>query len=151
MSASVRRAISSDAEIIARFNQAMAEETENKVLPWETILTGVKTMLADDNLGFYLVACTSSDEVQGCLGITFEWSDWRNGLFWWIQSVYVNPTYRGTGIFTAMYETVKNEAQTDPTSCGIRLYVEKENERANRTYRRLGMIETDYRLMEEIF
>ena len=147
----VNRAIEPDAEIIARFNQAMAEETENKILPWDTILTGVTTMLTDDSLGFYLVARDDSGDVRGCLGITYEWSDWRNGLFWWIQSVYVDPSHRGTGVFTAMYKAIRDEAMADQRSCGIRLYVEKENERAYRTYLHLGMAETDYRLMEELF
>ncbi|MDA0979409.1 MAG: GNAT family N-acetyltransferase, partial [Proteobacteria bacterium] len=87
----------------------------------------------------------------GCLGVTYEWSDWRNGLFWWVQSVYVEPSVRGQGIFSAMYEQVKQLASEDARVCGIRLYVEKDNQRATRTYEKLGMTETEYRIMEEEF
>ena len=137
------------AEIIARFNQEMALETENKVLDRDIIYPGVMTMLQDAALGFYLVAI-KDNTVVGCLGVTYEWSDWRNGLFWWIQSVYVPPEHRAEGIFSSMYETVKSEAEADSRSCGIRLYVEKENDTAYDTYIGLGMQETEYRLMEEL-
>lgn len=146
----VRAATLEDAEVIAAYNQAMAAETEDKDLPTDKILPGVKRVFEDQGLGFYLVACID-DKVAGCLMITTEWSDWRNGLFWWIQSVYVAPEYRTKGVFTALYEHVRARAKASPDICGIRLYVEKENERAYRTYLRLGMVETDYRLLEEEF
>lgn len=129
----------------------MALETENKSLDWGDILPGVKAMLDNPSLGFYLVARDEADGVVGCLAITYEWSDWRNGLFWWIQSVYVDESHRGKGVFTAMYNEVKSRAQQAPNVCGIRLYVEVENETAQRTYFRLGMTETHYRLLEEEF
>lgn len=146
----VRDATPEDAEIIAAYNQAMAAETEDKDLPTDIILPGVQRVFEDEGPGFYLVACID-DNVAACLMITTEWSDWRNGLFWWIQSVYVAPEYRTRGVFTALYEYVRTRAKACPDVCGIRLYVEKENERAYRTYLRLGMIETDYRLLEEEF
>ncbi len=146
----VARASASDAENIACFNQAMALETEDKKLDWDSIMPGVQALIDDDRLGFYLVARLKGTLV-GCLAITYEWSDWRNGLFWWIQSVYVHEEHRGNGVFTAMYEHVKTLASGDPRNCGIRLYVEKDNARAQRTYEKLGMIETEYRLMEEEF
>lgn len=144
-----------DREVIADFNQAMARETENKVLDRPTLLAGVQAVFDNADLGFYLVArdtrSDSDGSVIGCLLITTEWSDWRNGLFWWIQSVYVDPAYRGKGVFSALYAHVRQTARSRPDVCGLRLYVEKENERAHRTYLRLGMIETDYRLLEEEF
>ncbi|MBD3648690.1 MAG: GNAT family N-acetyltransferase [Pseudomonadales bacterium] len=146
----IRTATPDDAETIASWNQAMALETENKTLPTDTILPGVKRVFAEDGLGFYLMACID-DKPVGCLMITTEWSDWRNGLFWWIQSVYVAPEHREKGAFTALYGHVREKARANPDICGIRLYVEKENERASRTYLRLGMIETEYRLLEEEF
>jgi GNAT superfamily N-acetyltransferase len=151
---SVDRATPSHAEIIARFNQLMAEETEGKSLSWDVILPGVAAVFDDERLGFYLVARVdegADGEVAGCLAITYEWSDWRNGLFWWIQSVYVDKAHRGKGVFTAMYEQVKMLARQTDNVCGIRLYVEVENETAQRTYFRLGMQETHYRLLEEEF
>jgi len=138
------------AEVIAEFNQAMAIETEGKNLPWEKIHTGINAILGDSSLGFYLVALEQED-VVGCLAITYEWSDWRNGLFWWIQSVYVAPSHRAKGVFTSMYSHVKGLASSEASVCGIRLYVEKENTTAQQTYKKLGMIETHYRIMEEEF
>lgn len=146
----IERASSEDAEIIARFNQAMALETEDKPLDWDNIYPGVQALLNDESKGFYLVA-RMDQTVVGCLAITYEWSDWRNGLFWWIQSVFVDEHARGKGVFSAMYGYIKSLASADSGNCGIRLYVEKDNTRAQRTYEKLGMIETEYRLLEEEF
>jgi len=140
-----------DAGIIAEFNQQMAQETENKTLDTATINAGVERMITDSSLGRYLVAREETGRIVGCLGITYEWSDWRNGLFWWIQSVYVLPEARENGVFTAMYQQVRDLCQATDNACGIRLYVERDNDRAYRTYVRLGMVETEYRLMEEEF
>ena len=140
-----------DASIIAEFNQQMAQETENKTLDTATINAGVERMISDSSLGRYLVAREETGRIVGCLGITYEWSDWRNGLFWWIQSVYVLPEARENGVFTAMYQQVRDLCQATDNACGIRLYVERDNDRAYRTYVRLGMVETEYRLMEEEF
>lgn len=146
----VRLAVPEDAKTIAEFNQQMAIETEDKQLDSETILAGVESMINDKSLGFYLVACIDSN-VIGCLGITTEWSDWRNGLFWWIQSVYVSPDYRHHGAFSNLYQTVSDLAKKQGNVCGIRLYADKENDRALRTYFRLGMVETKYRILEDEF
>ena len=146
----VRLAVPDDAKTIAEFNQQMAIETEDKQLDSETILAGVKGMITDKSLGFYLVACIDT-RVVGCLGITTEWSDWRNGLFWWIQSVYISPEYRRHGAFSSLYQYVSELAKKQENVCGIRLYVEKDNDRALGSYFRLGMIETEYRILEDEF
>jgi|TARA_B100001964_G_scaffold172878_1_gene190392 GNAT superfamily N-acetyltransferase len=146
----IREARPAEAAVIAEFNQAMALETENKQLEDQVILAGVTRMIQDPELGFYLVALVD-DDIAGCLAITTEWSDWRDGIFWWIQSVYVAQEFRGKGVFSRLYQRVKDLAKQDEGVCGIRLYAEKENERAIRTYRRLGMTVTDYRLLEEAF
>ena len=88
---------------------------------------------------------------SSCLGVTYEWSDCRNGLFWWIQSVYVDADQRARVVFSALHAEVKRQAQQESNVCGIRFYVERDNETAMRTYQGLGMIETAYRLMEEEF
>ena len=137
-------------EVIAEFNQAMAIETEGRKLPWDKIDAGIKAILQDSSLGFYLVALYEG-EVVGCLAITYEWSDWRNGLFWWIQSVFVAPSHRTKGVFTSLYSHVKSLASSKPDVCGVRPYVEKENTTAQQTYKKLGTIETRYRVMEEEF
>ncbi|MFT6117882.1 MAG: ribosomal protein S18 acetylase RimI-like enzyme, partial [Candidatus Azotimanducaceae bacterium] len=89
--------------------------------------------------------------VVGCLGITFEWSDWRNGLFWWIQSVFVDKDYRGQGAFRHLYDHVSRLAKAESNVCGIRLYVEDDNTGAQQTYAALGMKETSYKLLEVEF
>ena len=145
----IRDAVPTDVDRIAAFNTAMALETENIQLEASTVLAGVRTVLERADLGRYYVA-QSDDEVCACLLITYEWSDWRNGLIWWIQSVYVASTARQQGIFTALYAHVKTAA-TSAGAVGLRLYVERDNSRAQRTYQALGMDETHYRLYEELF
>jgi GNAT superfamily N-acetyltransferase len=146
---SVRKAEARDAATIARFNAQMAFETEAKELIPEVIGAGVKRLLESPTLGFYLVA-EHEGRVIACLMITNEWSDWRNGLFWWIQSVYVEKDFRRQGVYRRMYEHVREMAKADAGVCGFRLYVEKENEAAHATYGSLGMKETDYLLYEEL-
>ena len=144
----IRFATAEDADTIARFNQAMARETESKALPDAVIGAGVQALMDNPRDGFYLVA-----EVDGVpaasLMVTSEWSDWRNGFFWWIQSVYVDKPYRRRGLYSTMYRFVKNEAAKRKDVCGFRLYVEQANVGAQRTYEYLGMARTAYVLYEE--
>jgi len=149
----IRQAAAKDAESIAEFNRLMAFETEHKKLLPEVILAGVNTMIANPSHGFYLVAESKAggeDEIAGSLMVTTEWSDWRNGVVWWVQSVYVREGYRRKGIYRALYEQVKTLASEDPSVCGFRLYVEKDNVNAQKTYAALGMVETDYLMYEEL-
>jgi ribosomal protein S18 acetylase RimI-like enzyme len=145
----IRKATAGDADSIANFNAAMAFETEHKRLVPELIGAGVRRLLGDPSLGFYVVA-EQAGEVVGCLLVTNEWSDWRNGLFWWIQSVYVVESARRQGVYRAMYDHIRGLAKADPGICGFRLYVEKDNAQAQRTYKSLGMAETDYLIYEEL-
>jgi GNAT superfamily N-acetyltransferase len=143
----IRPARWEDAEVIVRFNCALALETEGRVLERFRIDPGVRAVLRDGTKGRYLVA-EWWGSVVGQLMLTFEWSDWRNGMFWWIQSVYVEPGYRGRGVFTAMYRAVEKAALESGDSCGVRLYMEHHNETARRTYRRLGMVDAGYEVLE---
>jgi ribosomal protein S18 acetylase RimI-like enzyme len=145
----IRRARPEDAECIAGFNLAMALETEAKRLLPELVARGVRRLLAEPALGFYLVA-EAAGEVVGALMVTTEWSDWRNGRFWWLQSVYVRPEWRRRGVFRALYAEVGLAAAREPDVCGFRLYVERDNEAAQATYRALGMAQTDYLLLEQL-
>jgi ribosomal protein S18 acetylase RimI-like enzyme len=147
---SIRDATETDIEVLAEFNIAMALETEQKVLDPEVIRSGVRALFEDPQLGFYTLVMVD-DQVAGSLMITTEWSDWRNGLFWWIQSVYVKPEFRRTGAFSLLYQHTRTQAADRPDVCGLRLYVEKENLRAQQTYLKMGMVETVYRLYEEEF
>jgi ribosomal protein S18 acetylase RimI-like enzyme len=127
----------------------MALETEHKELLPEVIGAGVRALLDDPSAGFYLVA-TTEGRVIASLMITKEWSDWRKGSFWWIQSVYVRPQWRRKGVYRSLYRHVRELAARDPAVCGFRLYVERENSRAQATYRALGMKETRYLVFEEL-
>lgn len=145
----VRTATAEDIDLLARFNARMADETEDKTLDPETVRAGVQALFDDPARGFYLVA-VRDEEVVGSLMITPEWSDWRNGVFWWIQSVYVRPEARRTGIYRALHHAVRERAEVSDDVCGLRLYVERSNEAARETYEALGMTETSYRMYEEM-
>lgn len=147
----IRLAEPADALAIVDFNQRMARETENKELPSEIITVGVNAVFSDQQKGFYVVAETEFKEIVGCLMITFEWSDWRGQWFWWIQSVYVRTDMRGQGAYRKLYEWVKAESTRKGDVCGIRLYVEKENLKAQQVYKKLGMEETHYLMYETAF
>jgi GNAT superfamily N-acetyltransferase len=137
-----------DAPTIVGFQQAMAHESEGLELAPEVVDTGVRSLMAMPDAGFYLVAEREGDLV-GSLMVTPEWSDWRNGFFWWVQSVYVRPDARGEGVYRALHEEVKRLAASRDDVCGLRLYVDRTNESARRIYEHLGMTETAYRLYEE--
>lgn len=148
--ATVRIAIESDAPTLAGFNQSMALETEARALRVKDLLPGVEAVLRDPANGFFVVANTGRD-IAGALLVTYEWSDWRNGRFWWIQSVYVRPEHRRHGIYRSLHKFVREWALATGDAVGLRLYVEQENAPAQSTYAALGMHETPYRLFEESF
>ena len=150
MTVKIREAGLDDAAVIADYNARLAQESEDKHLDPETVLAGVLALLEQPQKGRYFVAERDGD-VVGQLLITYEWSDWRNGLFWWIQSVYVSETHRRAGIFSDLYRHVSGLASNDTNVCGIRLYVEEENTRAQSTYSSLGMNDTGYQVMEVEF
>lgn len=143
----VRRAVLEDAPAIVAFQQRMALETEAKALDADTVTRGVARLFAHPADGFYLVA-EAGDAVVASLMITTEWSDWRDGVFWWIQSVYVIDAFRRRGVYRALYGEVRRLAQAAGDVLGFRLYVERENRIARDTYAALGMTETPYRLYE---
>ncbi len=145
----IRKALSQDAKELAEFNINIAWETEAVELIPEVITAGVRHMLENPQLGFYLVV-ELDNGIQASLMITTEWSDWRNGDFWWIQGVYVRPDYRRQGLYRELYARVKELAEQDPSVCGYRLYVDRENINAQKTYQTQGMHETRYKLYEEL-
>ncbi|MFT6177838.1 MAG: ribosomal protein S18 acetylase RimI-like enzyme [Akkermansiaceae bacterium] len=146
----VRESEFGDVGILVRFNLEMARETEGKELDGETLKRGVEGIFAKPERGFYFVA-ELEGELVGSLMVTKEWSDWRNGDFWWIQSVYVEPEFRRQGIFRALYEEARKRAMEVEGVCGCRLYVEKDNEAARAVYLKRGFEETPYRLFEDGF
>jgi ribosomal protein S18 acetylase RimI-like enzyme len=144
----IRVAKNSDISSLVNFNQLMAWETEQKKLDEVILSKGVSALIADDNKGFYLVA-EQHGLVVGSLMVTTEWSDWRNGVFWWVQSVYISPENRRQGIYAQLYAQVKALAEQQQNVCGFRLYVEKENVIAQKTYESLGMEQSHYLMYEE--
>ena len=145
----IREANPGDVPFLVEWNAAMALETEHKTLDREVLARGTRAVFDDSHRGFYLVA--ECDGVPaGCLLITFEWSDWRNGDWWWFQSVYVTPTVRRGGVFRALYAEVERRARA-AGAVGLRLYVERDNARAQRTYLSLGMEEEPYKMLRRAF
>jgi ribosomal protein S18 acetylase RimI-like enzyme len=148
MPLAIRRATPGDLDVVVDFNCRLAEESEGKKLDVALLKAGVAQALADSQKALYFLA-EDAGVVVGQTMITTEWSDWRNGWFWWIQSVYVRPEARPRGAFRALFEHVAQIARQDSSIIGLRLYVDKENRAAQETYRRLGMVETSYFVLEK--
>ena len=144
---SIREALLDDIDRIIGFQQSMAMETEGKTLDPDLISKGVNALFESPDKGFYLLA-EADNQVVGGLMITYEWSDWRNATFWWIQSVYVDAEWRRKGVYRAMHDHVFNIANSRDDICGIRLYVERTNHIAQQTYDSLGMSKSHYDLYE---
>lgn len=136
-----------DAGAIIDFQLAMARETEELELDRDTCTRGVEAVFADPNRGRYFVA-ESEGRVVASLMITYEWSDWRNGVVWWIQSVFVIDELRGQGVYAGLYKHVQSLVSADDSIRGIRLYVDRRNSRAQQVYARLGMNGEHYSVFE---
>jgi len=147
MNLNIRFASPADISVIAEFNAALAKETEGIELNRERLRKGVEALFGDPTKGLYYIA-ESNGKIAGQLMITYEWSDWRNATFWWIQSVYVHPDYRRNGVFRTLYRHIETIARTRGDVCGVRLYVDKENGRAQKTYGTLGMKHSHYEMIE---
>ena len=146
----IRASTPADAPTITDFNARLADETEHLRLDRAQLRAGVDAVLGDTTKGVYWVA-EAGGEIVGQLMITFEWSDWRNGVCWWIQSVYVRQDWRSRGVFKALYQHVHQLAKSRSDVCGLRLYVERDNQRARQTYERLGLRPTSYAVYEVDF
>jgi GNAT superfamily N-acetyltransferase len=143
----IRQAQSSDAAVIAEFNERLAKETEDLMLEAGCIQAGVAALLSDPAKGIYFVAEVNG-EVAGQLMITYEWSDWRNGNIWWLQSVYVKEPFRRAGVFRALFNYVRDLAAAQSEVRGLRLYMHSDNTGARRSYERMGMKLTKYEVFE---
>ena len=144
---SIRTATVADGEAVMANNAAMAMETEGRRLDPDTLRSGVRRVLADRTRGVYYLA-EIDGRVVGQLLITREWSDWRDGWFWWIQSVFVAPEARRTGVYRVLHEHVMAEARRVGDVCGIRLYTEQKNTLAQQVYERMGMTRSAYVMYE---
>jgi len=144
----IRPACPEDWPVIVDFNCRLAEESEGKLLDRAHLVPGVQALLADPAKGRYFVALAGS-EIVGQLMHTREWSDWRNGDIWWLQSVYVHPDYRRQGVFRSLFQHLRAEAESNPGVVGLRLYVEQDNTRAHATYANLGFNPGGYFVLEQ--
>ncbi len=155
----IRQAHAHDRDLLAQWAVAMALETEHKQLDEATVRAGMEAGIADPAKARYFIAMRESTVAGretiaasvGTLMLTREWSDWRNGDWWWIQSVYVPPEHRRQGVFAALYRHVEALARATPGVVGLRLYVERENANAQRTYAALGMVDAGYAIFEAEF
>lgn len=148
----VRDGRADDLETVVAFNAALAEETESKSLDRRALALGVAAALADpERLRYWVAEADGTGEVIGQAAVSREWSDWRNGWIWWLQSVYVRADVRARGVFRSLYVHIRETALADPDVVGLRLYVEEANERAQRTYEAMGMSHGGYHVYEEMF
>lgn len=150
----VRQASYADAEALIAFSSAMAQETEGRCLDRDRLRAGTIAVLDDPERGFFIVAeilDQGRHRLVGQLMVTFEWSDWRNGVFWWVQSVYVDPAWRQQGVYRTMHASIVEKARADRKVCGIRLYVEVNNHAAQTVYQRVGLAPSVYRVFEQDF
>jgi GNAT superfamily N-acetyltransferase len=144
----VRRATPADAAVVTDFNVRMARETEDHALDAAVVGPGVRAALADETRALYFVA-EIGGRVVGQTMVTFEWSDWRNGNLWWLQSVFVDESFRARGVFRALHAAVERAAR-DAGAVGLRLYVWNQNARAQATYAKLGWTDGNYTVMERM-
>lgn len=148
MKISVREARREDIAAIVRFNALLAHETEGRTLDERVLRQGVENALLNPHLCHYFVATMGETVVGQCM-VTREWSDWRNGCIWWLQSVYVEEAWRNQGVFRALFEHVEEAARADRGAVALRLYVERENHQAMRAYERVGMSPRGYVFYEK--
>ena len=143
----IREAGKTDIPILAQHNQALANETENIELNTETILSGVSKALDREDCHYFVAEFDG--EVAGQIMITYEWSDWRNGVMWWIQSVYVRPEYRNKGVFRTLFTHIEQLARNRADVKALRLYVMQDNQSGKNTYKTLGMRDSRYIIYEK--
>ena len=149
----VRDAVLSDVDTICDFNQRLAQETESRLIPPEVLRGGVLAALTIPDRLHYWVAVSSDEAAQviGQVAVSYEWSDWRNGWIWWLQSVYVDSDWRGQGVFRALLDQIRMDATAHANVIGLRLYVEHENAPARVTYEKLGFVPAGYEVLEAMW
>ena len=145
----IRLATPVDEDTVVDFNCRLAEESESKKLDRPTVQLGVRAILANPQHGRYFLA-NIGNQIVGQMMHTFEWSDWRNGEIWWLQSVYVHPNFRRQGVFRSLFQHLQSEAAASPNVVGLRLYVEEHNTSAQATYEQLGLKLAGYVVMESL-
>lgn len=149
MSVMVRKARLEDISALIEFQQGLAHETEGIKLDESLLEQGLGAIIKDPSKGFYFVAELQGQPV-GCCMVTFEWSEWRNGTVYWLQSVYVKHSHRGAGVFKKLYEHLMTMVASDPKIFGMKLYANKSNTKAHQIYKSLGMDGDHYVMFEKM-
>jgi ribosomal protein S18 acetylase RimI-like enzyme len=144
----VRDATPDDLTVIVDYNLRLGAETEDKALSREVLANGVRRGLASPALCRYFIAEIDGRPV-GTTMLTYELTDWRNGVIWWLQSVYIDEAFRRSGVVRAIYRHIEDLARRAPDVRALRLYVRHDNERAIRTYEAMGMVGAGYRVLEQ--
>ncbi len=148
----VRHAEPRDQAAVVEFNRLLAFETESKTLDPRVLVLGVIQALSDpDRCRYWVAELEPQGVIVGQAAVTREWSDWRNGWIWWLQSVFVAKPARGRGVFKRLFQQIRTEAENDPSAIGLRLYVEQQNHRAQQVYQNLGMQPGGYHVYEDLF
>lgn len=143
----VRDATEADVDHIVGYNARLASESEGKAIDISTLTAGIRRGLAHPELCRYFIAEVDGKPV-GTTMLTYELTDWRDGVLWWLQSVYVEPEFRRHGVFRAIYRHIESLAREHPDVRGLRLYVYHDNHRAKKTYENVGMTKAGYELYE---
>jgi GNAT superfamily N-acetyltransferase len=143
----IQKAALTHVDVLIDFQQRLALESEGVQLSGETLRAGMNAMFTDPSKGSYYIAM-EDEVIVGCHSVTFEWSDWRNGMVWWLQSVYVKESHRKKGIFKMMYDNIITIIKGQPELIGLRLYVDKSNTRAMKVYESMGMDGSHYTVYE---
>ncbi len=146
----IRPATPNDTDLVVRWNIRLAEESEDKTLSAEILTRGVRQVLADQQKGRYFIAMDGARPI-GQTMVTYEWSDWRNGWIWWIQSVYVEADYRRRGVYRALHNHIAEVAKRSGEVVGLRLYVEQNNTVAREVYQSCGLRPAGYLVYEHMF
>lgn len=132
--------------ILVSFTLAEAQEAEGIEGSTETIREGVRAGLEDPAMAMYWVLESPDFGVVGSISTVREWSDWNAGYYWWIQSLYIKPEFRGRGLLKPLIEAVREEAKQQG-ALELRLYAHRSNERALSAYRREGFRGMPYQVM----
>ncbi|MDA8561157.1 GNAT family N-acetyltransferase [Nitrospinae bacterium] len=143
----IREANKGDLAILVQNNQALAKETEVLLLDKDVLREGIEQALKREECHYFVAMI--GEKVVGQTMITYEWSDWRNGIIWWIQSVYVLPAHRKQGIFRVLFKYIENLAKVNPQVKALRLYVMHNNNAGQDTYQSLGMNDSGYIVFEK--
>lgn len=143
----IQKASPDHIETLIDFQQKLAFESERVILNATILRKGMQALFDDPTKGAYYIVLEDAKAI-GCHMITFEWSDWRNGMVWWLQSVYVAESHRKKGIFRMMFDNIADTVKKDPGLIGIRLYVDKSNSRAMKVYEAMGMDGSHYTVYE---